>query len=331
MDLSGTTYDVFFQVLSDGSVWYFGGGYPPAEYTPVSEWPDETCLTNISTRTHIAGINHDGSLTLIDSTRSFSVGDLPQALSSPGPFPVTSLRTGPGLLALDAAGVAWAMWPDGALDDTFGKSGAFVQLPLPAPVSSIDADAGFCAVLATGAAWCMDPKNYYVGRFGLGEDVDMSSLTELPIANATHIAMGSATLCYLDVGGVTRCAGSSLGDVLGYPSQMFDNNMRASFDVVPGLPPLKRIWMRQFGACGVTSGDDLWCWGETNTSEHSSPALISHLPGMSALAFTDYATCLIRGDGRVVCRGITAESYSCGTEDGWYVIGLPHSDCFDWE
>ena len=338
VDLAGTEIDLMYALMSDGTLRWWGDGYPVSEYDDVAEKFDEPCLTAIDmTSSRHAALSYRDSMTLLyyDPFR-FRLGAQPATLPPPSDSQLVTLLAGNDFLALDGAGAVWVLWQE-STEVGHAATDTFVRLALPQPAVQITSNVGYCAVLTDGSAWCQD---YFMeeelGRYGMGEDPNVKELTRLPVEDAKLLVLDDEFSCYLDGAGTTRCAGSNRGMVLGYDSSQIQEG-RPSFEIVPGLPPLKKLWSRFAGVCGQSLEDDLWCWGgnvfenlvPSETQENILPTKVGSFPGMKDLALSDYTTCVLRDDNKVVCRGASASEEilsNCGEEDGWRIMAITPCD-----
>ncbi len=332
VDIAGTQLDIMYALMSDGTLRWWGEGYHLSEYEGIAEPFDEPCLTAIDMDNgHDAGLSYRDAMTLLDyNPFYFNLGEPPATLASPSDSPVVTLLGDRDFLALDEVGAVWVLWKEYPQLDRH-PTDTFLRLDLPYAAVHITNNVGLCAVLVDGSAWCQDYHGKEeLGRFGMGADADVKELTRLPIEDATQLVLDVEFSCYLDSLGTTFCAGGNRSMVLGYDNTVVVED-RPSFDVVPGLPPLKKLWTRFEGVCGQSLEDELWCWGgnafeklvPSETQESILPTRVGTFPGMKDLGMSTYSTCVLRADNKVVCRGLSAlQEMSCGEEDGWRVMEI---------
>lgn len=337
VDVADESIDLMFAVMSDGTMRWWGEGYPVADYGPVAEPYDEACVTAIDADSgKRVALSYDGSITLLYFDKfAFDVGEEPVTLPPPTDASIVAVRADRDFLFLDGSGAVWVLWSEFESGDRPPGSG-LVQVPLPAPAVDISTDAGFCAALVDGTVWCQDYIGMEeLGRFGLGDSPDVKELTKLSINDAVQFSLEGEFSCYLDAEGTIRCAGGNRSEVLGYDSaELPDQGQmegRPWFDVVPGVPPLKRIWLQRENVCGQSLDDELWCWGANaagqlmpaETQEEIRPTQVAFFPGMKDVAMSEYTVCILLADNRVVCRGLSAtEDQGCGYEGGWLVMNI---------
>lgn len=332
VDIEGEDGDSesIFAVRSDSSVVWFGESFPPTAYGPTAEANDQPCITQILTNGWTIGRSYEHSITMLDVIpEQYGLSSTPATLDIPDGS-VSRVAFGLDVLALDSRGEAWVLWkrlPEAGIV----ASGTFERLNLPEKAVFADGASGWCVTLESGRVWCLNRSNNWP-RFG--QDIGLGKLRELSVKGARTMVLSIGNSCWLDLGGVTRCAGYSGGGILGYDENLFPNFVRDQYDVVPGLPPLDRLWIRLGGACGTTSSDELWCWGSNFWGQLDSederiaisPVHVGTFPGLKDVAMTRKSTCLLLADATVVCRGLAVlfdhVPGTCLRDDGWYEVPL---------
>ena len=321
VDISGESVGYLYALFSDGTVWFWGGGYPTLRYYRGDE-TESLCLTAIDMNRHHAGLSFDDTITLLDyNLLSFTFSDVPHVMKLPGGAKPVAIQADRDYVALDDEGGVWVLLqrlPD--IDRP--ATGDFERLELPAPAVAIEADVGYCARLVNGEVWCLDRNPDYKSRFGLGVDVELPNLTRLPIEGAKDFFLGYSTTCWLDQAGALRCAGDSV------PDPALTEWVQPTYHLIPDVPPFKRVWLRQQGGgCALAEDDELWCWGAdvfdlVPLNKALPPTPVGKFPGLKDVAMSFYRTCLLRADNKVVCRGDDSILQSCAPpdEDGWYVV-----------
>ena len=101
-----------------------------------------------------------------------------------------------------------------------------------------------------------------------------------------------------------------------------------TYHLVPNVPPLKRVWLRQQGGgCGLAEDDELWCWGLdvfdlVPPDKALPPTPVGNFPGLKDVSMTYGTTCVLRADNQVVCQGDDSILHGCAPpdENGWYTI-----------
>ncbi len=320
VDIAGESVGYLYALFSDGTVWFWGGGYPTSRYYRGPE-DAELCLTAIDMNRHHAGLSFDHSITLLDYDQlSFTFKEQPHTMDLPGAVQPVAIQSDRDFIALDEHGNVWALLQR---DPPINRppSGAFQLLDLPAPASAIEADAGYCARLVTGEVWCLDRNPDDSGRFGMGLGLALPELTKLPIDGAKDFFLGFSDSCWLDEAGAMRCAGQSV------PDPEITSLTQPTYHLVPNVPPFKKIWLRQQGGgCALAEDDELWCWGYDvfgiAPNKVLPPTPVGSFPGLKDVSMTFYTTCVLRADNKVVCQGSSSEDNSCGPpdENGWWTI-----------
>ena len=91
------------------------------------------------------------------------------------------------------------------------------------------------------------------------------------------VGVGSSHACALGADRKVVCWGANYSGQLGFPPDRDGASVdeeRATPVVVAGLPPVVDLVVGAYGACALTVGDDLWCWGSHpgGSADHSAPA-----------------------------------------------------------
>lgn len=320
---SSLSEELFFVLMSDQTALVFGDSLPPVDYGATAEEGDEPCLTQILEAGWTVGRSYEQSVTLIDYIpEQYGLTKSPATVDVPAP--VAAVAYGTDVVAIDEQGGAWLLrkrFPEAGVQAT----GTFERLELPGRAIQADGDSGWCITLDTGRVWCM---NRSLGPPRFGKDIGVGVPTELDVQGARSMVLSGFNSCWLDLEGATHCAGRSDFLILGYPGEMFPDFVREEYDVVPGLPPFERLWIKIGGACGVTEAGDLWCWGDNfwgqidPDSDETAlyPTLAGSFPGLKDVALSTDSICVLRADNIVVCRGLSQKSVpgACWGIDGWY-------------
>jgi hypothetical protein len=322
VDISGEDVGYLYALFSDGTVWFWGGGYPTLRYLPFADVNHEPCLTSIDMNAKHAGLSHEHSITLLRFfPDSFTFDDIPHTIDLPGGAKPIAIQADRDFIALDDQGGVWVLLQrDPAINRP--ASGEFQRLELPGPAAAIEADVGYCARLINGEVWCLDRNPDRNGRFGMGVDVELPTLTRLPIEGAVDFFLGYSDSCWLDQAGALRCAGDSV------PDPALTEWVQPTYHLIPNVPPFKRVWLRQQGGgCALAEDDELWCWGADvfdllPPDQALPPTPVGSFPGLRDVSMTFYTTCVLRADNKVVCRGRASEGDSCAPpdENGWWTI-----------
>lgn len=326
VDLEAYEWDEWFALRADGTLVQFS-------YYGFQEWEeaaagDEPCITSLDGETTLAGTSYRGSATMIEYPAPEYKGlEFPHTFEMAGSRKVISVLGTFNLALLDDQSTAWVFWPDRRLDGTTGHQ-RLEPLSLPEPVVQLAGDAGTCFLLANGDVYCIDGEKQAESKYGLGDAPPPEGVFKLPVKDVVYLAMGFAHMCVITTSGETLCAGRGGDGELGVPEdELAPTFKRASFEPVPGIPELERLWLRFGSTCGATADGELWCWGQnvelpSVAEPEVPPTRVGNFPGLLDVALSDYTTCVLRADHRVVCRGALPAYLACGQEDGWDVIAI---------
>jgi hypothetical protein len=202
---------------------------------------------------------------------------------------------------------------------------------LPEAVVQLAGHAGTCFLLANGDVHCIDNVDYPESKYGLGDVPPPEGVFQLPVKDVAYVSMSFAHLCVITSSKETLCAGRGGSGELGVPKdELAPTFKRSSFEPARDVPEFERVWLRYGSTCGATDDGELWCWGRrielpSPTEPVMPPTLVGTFPGLLDVALSDYSTCVLRADHRVVCRGALPEYLACSQEDGWDVMGI--DDC----
>lgn len=321
VDIGASTSYFLAALFSDGRTVTFGGGYPAYPLSPRERYG---CLTSLDVDGNRGGLSYENSITII----VWNQGKWPVTLDLPDGRKAVEFESGRDVAVRDDRGDLWVAFDDPEKAGA-GKRG-FVRVPLPEPIVDVTSYQGVCGRSASGSVYCQDWFNGDVARFGMGFDVDLSRMVQLPIEGCLDFTIGGSNTYYLDEEGTAWVAGSAYG--LGNPGGR--NVDTAEYIPIAGVPPLVRVWSGRYrGACGLSVDDELWCWGINNYGELGEelggifPTPLGRFPGLLDIGMADSNTCILRADRTMVCRGIFVEELSCGVvEDGWHVVDFNGCD-----
>lgn len=160
-----------------------------------------------------------------------------------------------------------------------------------------------CAVTASGGLKCWG-MNYY-GVLGNGTTIDSSTPTAVTglTSGVQQVAAGANHTCALTDSGAVKCWGQgntgSLGDGLLTDSLV-------PVDVTGLASGVQRIESGTYGACAITTGGALKCWGPaaTHLTNESTPIQIPGLTsGVTQVTVGHMVACAITSSGGMKCWG----------------------------
>jgi hypothetical protein len=326
VDLEAYPWDAWFGLRADGTIVRWSSfGFTEFDAAAAG---DEPCITSLDADGALGGTSYQRSATMIDYViRGYD------DLAFPHTFDLTGSREAVAVLGtsdftiLDDQSTAWIFWQDRAPDGTTGHQ-RLEAVSLPGPVVQMAGDDGTCFLLEDGQVYCVDNIDYPESKYGLGDAPPPDHIFKIPVEEVVYLAVGVFHLCVITGAGDTLCAGSGGVGELGVPNEELPPSLkRSTFEPVPDIPELDRIWLRSGSTCGVSSEGELWCWGleverPTPNEDVMPPTLVGVFPGLLDVALSDTSTCVLRADHRVVCRGTLPDYLACGEEDGWYVMGI---------
>lgn len=120
--------------------------------------------------------------------------------------------------------------------------------------------------LASGALRCAGDNDYgVVDPYAPSQGT--SPLTPISLEGAVDVRVGAQQACALLGTGTVRCWGRALYGSTGQPEMSGSQCAYPSTTchppaAVPDVTDIERFDTFSFTSCGVTSGGDVWCWGE---------------------------------------------------------------------
>jgi hypothetical protein len=329
VEIEAFPWDEWFALRADGTLVQFSSyGFQEWEEAAAGEEP---CITSIDADGTLAGTSYRGSVTMIDYILGNYRGlEFPHTFDLFGSREVVAVLGTWDLALLDDESTAWIYWPDRAPDDSTGHQ-RLEAVALPGPVVQISGDAGTCFLLESGDVYCVDMAPNAEPKYGLGDSPPPSGVFQIPVAGVEFLAVGTSHLCVITQARELLCAGRGGSGELGVPKdELAPTFKRSSFEPARDVPEFERVWLRYGSTCGATDDGELWCWGRrielpSPTEPVMPPTLVGTFPGLLDVALSDYSTCVLRADHRVVCRGALPEYLACSQEDGWDVMGI--DDC----
>jgi alpha-tubulin suppressor-like RCC1 family protein len=287
----------------------------------------------------VAGADHSCGRTTQGAVRCWGGNDSGQLgtgnlLAAGTPIPISGNVTAAALAAgnahtcaLDGAGQVWCWGANGS--SQLGNGDRTTSVAAPAVVRAVGTTDGgvplgdvvqiaaggntSCALLEGGEVWCWGANGS--GQAGVGE-VERS---RIPLAErvvdlppAKHVALGASVGCAITVEGALYCWGSNgqrqLGD-LGAGSSPVPLEIDLGGAVVA-------VALDQH-TCAVLDDGGMLCWGdsddgvlgvEVDQSSLPTPVAVALPGGPEIVAVTagDTSTCVVTGDGRVLCWGANA-------------------------
>jgi hypothetical protein len=283
-------------------------GTPPFENIAVGR--DHSCgLTG-------AGAVHCWGQNLFGEAGSGTTTPVPNPVLVPVPGRVINIAAGTGRsCAVNDSGelYCWGIIRGTVLLDPFGGPGCFstdrcsstpVKVEGVVNVSRVYVGhAHTCALQNDGVAFCWGPNGF--GQLGTGNYVDSNTpLKVQTAARFTDITVGSTSTCGLTAAGEAYCWGLN-----GVPTTSCDA-IPETCTPVPRLADAahryKQLVAKDHGACGITTENEVYCWGANAVVALSG---FANLPGPTRFAQTlrlvSLATgmrgCGIVEDGRAYC------------------------------
>jgi alpha-tubulin suppressor-like RCC1 family protein len=274
--------DNFYGQLGDG---FSGKGFNSAVPVPVSgldadvqqiaTGTSDTCAILIGGDLKCWGENQDGELGIGNTTNE----DVPTQATSLAEG-VTQVSLGQShscaiIATPGATAVCWGLQSDGTLGNgqmkgpnatiataVFGLSSP----PSGGPGGPVELAAGFvhtCVVVGTGSVECWGAG--FDGQIGVGntENYDIPTLTvglPLPGGSVGAVTSGPDTGCALNPSLTVDCWGQYVGDGT---ANTYDT-AQAITDLPAGIAQVSAAYQ---GACTVTSGGGLDCWGDNTWGE----------------------------------------------------------------
>jgi Regulator of chromosome condensation (RCC1) repeat len=225
------------------------------------------------------------------------------------PTPITGLTSGATALSVSEGNTACALTPNGGVqcwgssgvgqvllgsDFDGGASRAPVQITgLISPVTAVSVGGGsalgrVCALTSVGGVVCWGDD----GMFDSAVPVQIEGLT----SGVTAISVGGNSACAITSGGGVRCWGNNDEGELG-------DGTTTSSEVpvqVQGLTSgVTSVSVGTSGACAVTAGGGVVCWGVLSSGVTTSPPT----SGVTAISVGNSSACAITSGGGVVCWG----------------------------
>lgn len=265
---------------------------------------------------HACGVAMDGSLWCWGASDSGQLGNgdmmstsTPRQVS--GLTGVTSVAAGwKHTCAVDGSGQAWC-WGFNDLQQL--GNGTADPSASPVMVSGLSdataiacGDAHSCAIRADKTVWCWGLN--VDGQLGHGMlNVDSAVPVQVAgLAGATSIAASFATSCATTMDGAAHCWGENLSGQLGPAGSGDASDVPVA---ITGVSGAVQIAAGDGHSCVVTSGNEVWCWGENGKGqlgdgtqvERTAPAKV---PGVTAttVAASINHTCAAGTNG-VSCWG----------------------------
>ena len=170
-----------------------------------------------------------------------------------------------------------------------------------------------CGLVAGGDAYCWGDNSS--GQLGTGSaDTLPHAAPELVVGghHFSQIAAGPTT-CGLELNGSIYCWGWNGQGVLGIGST--DTLPHPTPTLVPGTSNYVQITVGQHHACGRTSTNAVFCWGENFSGElgsndglpHYSPTPVVGAPPFTSISAGLIATCGVTAQRDVWCWGGNSE------------------------
>jgi hypothetical protein len=215
-------------------------------------------------------------------------------------------------------------------------SPTFSPLAHQVPVDTLATGSShFCGLTSAGAAWCWGDLN--AGMRGTGQPEGANwSLEPNQVAGQlsfTSIGAGVSHTCGGTAEGTVFCWGT--GSRLGAPSAHLDtSSTNCGLSVQGGAPcahapvqtelpvPARALFVGPSATCAVTTGGELWCWGQLfgEETETVAPRQVDAPAAVASVALGSEHGCILTTAGQAYCLGVnTVGQLGSGTS------GAPHS------
>ena len=295
-----------------------GGG--PAIVQMVSGGGFHTCAINTAGAAFCWGDAGGGGRgagdpgQLGDGTGMSSATPVSVVQTTAEPFRAISAGTGHSC-AIGVSGAAYC-WGDNRYGQlgTGDNTSSLVPIAVNSTLEFESISAGLlftCAVTTSGVAYCWGQDA--VGTLGIGTgNTDtcgtlglcelLPTLVDASGVTFTDIAAGRAHACAVAADGTAYCWG--VGEFLGGNNFPFPPNQQSPQAVV-GATGFVSVDVGSSHGCGITAGNDLYCWGSNGNFEIGAPVMGSSGAGEQATFV---------GSGYIVAT--TGTGYSCGVTAG---------------
>ncbi|HYQ02782.1 MAG TPA: hypothetical protein VER96_29125 [Polyangiaceae bacterium] len=293
---------------------------PPADASPDASLCDRSpCVVELAAGTSQACARlDDGTVRCWGANRYGQAGvDNAEAVTRPVAVRLTAradkLRVGAQTSCAFTSGnlSCWGLNADFGLGPgIWADKGAYpVPVPVPRP-GLVDIGLGqsvFCTLSAEGEVACAGDNSF--GNTGLGADAPhIPTLTPLPNLRASALSVGDRASCAkLQSGGVS-CWGDNIDLLIG-PEADTGRAIQTPRPV-PELARLRNINLSLGLACGVTTEQQIGCWG-SNESANAGVVGLGPIWPPNAVAGSNgldqpsvnVTACALDADGNVKCWG----------------------------
>ena len=127
--------------------------------------------------------------------------------------------------------------------------------------------ASACALTESGEIWCWGAAT--IAGFG-GDGGIVARPRRAPLGPASHVTVGSVHACaVLRDSGALYCWGSNDSGQLGPTTSQLSSS--ALPVMVPSIPAMRRASAGQRSTCGVTTQNEVYCWGRNQDGECGIP------------------------------------------------------------
>lgn len=275
-------------------------------FMDVSTAPGLTCAVTTNKKLFCWGRNYIGQLGTGDTTQRLN----PTAIDATENYVSVASKFSQSVCGLTDAGKikCWGNNADGQLG-----IGNTTSQNTPAAVDATETYAslhalsfGACGITLTGAMKCWG-GNYY-GQILSGTTASQTSPVVIDSGTTFTAVSENGTLCAITTAGILKCWG--LNDGYQIPGAT-GTPVTSRATVVDAGTSYKRVTVEGTYVCGITSNDDLKCWGSqvpgiftlAQTNSVTTPTLIPENYKFTEIYGSQYGACGISNAGDFICMG----------------------------